>query len=163
MSFHRSIATADWTVAERAVSALASLGTPDSGLCRAELLSRLGQATEARAQLQALLSSATEERSPDVQVRSRLLLADLHCLSNDPAGAVPHLLSATGQAGHHRLDHLHTLAVLQLAHCHLMLGCPDRALHLTRLVVIAVICVISVLTMLHPAGAAWPLSSPTPR
>lgn len=127
--FQRAISSADWTVAETAVESLSSLEAPDAGLALSELYFHQGHVTEARSELEPIISS--QSVSSDVRTRAWLLLADIHCLSGDPAGAIPHLTSATSLAADHRHDHLHCLAVLQLAHCQLLLGCPARAYQLT--------------------------------
>jgi len=127
--FQRAIYGADWTNAETAVESLSSLEAPDAGLALAELYFHQGHVAEARSELEPILSS--QAASSDVRTRALLLLADIHCLSGDVAGAIPHLTSATTLATHFRHDHLHCLAVLQLAHCQLLLGCPARAYQLT--------------------------------
>ena len=120
----RATAQLDWTRALAAVELLEAVDAPDAALLRAELCFKQGRAVEAREGVQAVLRAAP---AAEVLVRALLLLADIHCWSGDPAGAVEQLVRGAEAARAARLQLLHSQARLQLAHCQLLLGCHQAA------------------------------------
>ena len=120
----RATAQLDWTRALVAVELLEAVDAPDAALLRAELCFKQGRAVEAREGVQAVLGAAPKA---EVLVRALLLLADIHCWSGDPAGAVEQLVRGAEAAREARLQLLHSQARLQLAHCQLLLGCHEAA------------------------------------
>jgi len=124
----RALAKEDWTKATFAVNKLEADQVPDSALLKAELSFKMGNLVEAREMLKEINASKT--KNIEINVRSLLLLADIHCCGDDPAGAVQHLIRAVELAISHRMDHLLHLAGLQIANCHLLLGSDSKALSL---------------------------------
>jgi len=124
----RALAQQDWTRAAGAVDILQANEVPDATLLRAELAFKQGKVVEAREVLQPILTDLgdnnnnKESTSAEVKVRSLLLLADIHCWSRDPAGAVQQLVKAAQLARSRRLELLAVQARLQVAHCQLLLG-----------------------------------------
>jgi anaphase-promoting complex subunit 5 len=115
----RATAQLDWTRALRAVELLEAGGAPDARLMRAELCFKEGRAVEARQLVQEVLGAGPKHA--ELEVRALLLLADIHCWSGDPAGAVQQLVRGADLAGQQRLQLLHVQARLQLAHCQVRL------------------------------------------
>ena len=116
----RALAQLDWSRALTAVEMLEAVDAQDSKLLRAELHFKQGSVVEARQLVQELLSG---KEPKEVEVRALLLLADIHCWSSDPAGAVQHLVRGAELARLARLQLLLVQARMQLAHCQLLLGC----------------------------------------
>ena len=114
----RATAQLEWGKALAAVNMLEAGGAPDAKLLKAELCFKEGKVVEARQGVQEVLG---EGGPAEVEVRALLLLADIHCWSREPAGAVEHLVAAGQKAGQQRLQLLLVQARLQLAHCQVML------------------------------------------
>jgi len=122
----RAIAKMDWIRALPAVKLLEAAQAPDALLLRAELSFKEGKAVEARHLVQQLL--AKKDTSIELEVRALLLLADIHCWSDDPSGAVQELVKAAEKAQKNKLQLLYTQSRLQISHCQLLLGCHDAGL-----------------------------------
>jgi len=96
-----------------------------------------------------------DKKSFEVEVRTLLLLADVHCWSNDPAGAVQHLVKGAELARNRRLQLLYVQARLQLSHCQLLLGCQAAGASQARLCLAALLAHGS----LADASRAWLLAA----
>ena len=135
----RAIAKMDWIGALSAVNLLEAAQAPDALLLKAELYFKEGKAVEARQLVQKLLAS--KDTAVEVEVRTLLLLADIHCWSGDPAGllekvtyslfsnadgknagAVQQLVKSAEKAKRGKLQLLYTQARLQIAHCQVSIG-----------------------------------------
>jgi len=149
----RAIAKMDWIRALSAVNLLEAAQAPDALLLKAELFFKEGKAVEARQLVQQLLAS--KDTAAEVEVRALLLLADIHCWSGDPAGAVQQLVKSAEKAKKGKFQLLYTQARLQISHCQLLLGCHDAGLTQTRHCLPALLAHGS----LVDASRAWLLSA----
>ncbi|XP_035670806.1 anaphase-promoting complex subunit 5-like [Branchiostoma floridae] len=135
INFDRALRNHKWTAAETAITSLAALDNTEAQYRRALLLKEKGDSVGACKHLQELLQKCREEPSTTItEIHAGVLLAlgEVYTAASNLTTANSYFLQCLTLCKEHHLNHMATMAQLNIAHIQLLMKLPTQALALTE-------------------------------